>query len=595
MNGDPSEIELLVLAGRHKEAALALRRSAAAGTSVLEVFIWLGRIAENRGRLEQAENVFRKALDVKPASPLPRVELSRFLEKTGRSAEAYEVLKETVAQAEGKLNLLCDIILRGGFSEDAGKSLYALMEFNMYRRVFVERVIQNGENLDRIEAAMRAVLSVVPQPGARILLTEVLIARGRLKAAEEALIPAFGAGAEGAENSRIEALLELIALGRYAPAVERALLGCLARAGHSDKLVLEWPQIFSALMCARKYRAAFRLGEAMLDQLGGFQSPGQLMWPWWREIRRAVVEDRFIAEELRRIRAASKGGKFSRWFAYYRAILLGDSGCDEEAMAEYESIEDSGSPRYSWMSQSCILVKLGMLDFDGAIAISRRILRHAPSHWWVRCRMAEAYLAKGDKEQALREFERARKVGDATVRREVLTWNGEIFLWLGEYKKALEMLDEAVALGAQTFIYGWRGATLWKLGRRDEALADLDLAVELDPKDFEARAWRGEVYRVMGRHDESIRDLDHVIASAPDNLWAYFNRALIRDGKGLAADFSAIPREVTAFIGGELGLPRGSSFGPAEMRKILTAGLEMAKGIRRSESYVRRIWMAGRS
>lgn len=592
MNGDPAEIELLLLNGRYKEAAQVLRRSAAVGAPVFESFIWLGRIEENRGRLEQAEGAFRKALSVAPASPLPRVELSRFLEKTGRSAEACELLKETAERSAGELNRLLAKKTRGGFSGDAGKNLCELMEFSMFRRVFMDILIEKGEDLDLIEAATRAALGAVPrQPGARTLLAEVLIARGRLLDAEKTIIPAFEEGATGMGDSRIELLLGLIDRGRYAPAAERALLSCLARAENSEKLVLEWPQIFSALMCARKYQAAFRLGEAMLDKIGGFKSPGHLMWPWWRKIRRAVAEDRFIAEELRRIRAAGKGGKLSRWFAYYRAILLADSARDAEAMAEYESIDGAGSPRYSWMSQSVILAKLGMLDFDGAIAISRRILDHGPSHWWVRCRMAEAYLARGDREQGLLEFERARKTGDESVRREVLTWNGEIFLWLGEYEKALEMFDEAVALEAKTFVYGWRGAALWKLGRREEALLDLNRAVELDPKDFEARIWRGEVYRVMDRHDESMRDIDHVIASAPRNFWAYFNRALIGDAKGLADDFSSIPGEVTAFIGGKLGLPRGSVFGSSEMRKILTAGLEMAKGIRRSESYVQRIWM----
>ena len=225
MNGDSTEIEFLVLTGRFKEAAQALRRSAAVGAPAFESFIWLGRIEENRGRLEQAEDAFRKALSVAPASPLPRVELSRFLEKTGRSAEACELLWETAEGSAGELNRLLAKRLRGGFSGDAGKNLYALMKFSMFRRVFVDILIEKGEDIDLIEAATRADLGAVPRhPGARILLAEVLIARGRLQDAEETIVPAFGAGATGMGDSRIELLLGLIERGRYGPAAERALL-----------------------------------------------------------------------------------------------------------------------------------------------------------------------------------------------------------------------------------------------------------------------------------------------------------------------------------------------------------------------------------
>lgn len=590
-----SEVEKMVRARRFKEAAGAMKLSARAGAQPWETFIWLGRIEESRGRLDEAELSFRRALKANPASPHPRVELSRLLEKAGKLEESQEVMREAAAQAAGELSLLSDDALQDAYAGSAGERLYSLMEFNLYRRVFLESVIGDGKGLERVEAAMRGALNSGPQAGARTLLAEVLIARGRLKEAEEELSEAFRPAATGAETSRLEVLFKLIGRGRCGRVLEGALLDCVSRSEADSKLALEWPQVFSALMCERKYRSAFRLGEAVLDRFGRFESPGLLLWPWWRKIRRAVTEDRFLVRELSRMRAAAKSGGFPHWFAYYRAVLLSDIGRNREAMAEYKHIRVLNAERYSWMFQSFVLVKLGLRDFAGAVAICRTVLKRAPSHWWVRCRLAEALLAQGRTKEALREFARARAgTSGPSERREVLTWHGEALLWLGEYDAALTLLDEAVALGARTFVHGWRGAVHLKRGDYERALADLDRAVALDPKDLEARCWRGEAYRLMGRHADSVRDLDVVIQVAPSDFWARFNRALVRDAlgdeAGMLADASAIPPHVTDFLRGRLGLAPAGPLNPVEARRLLTSGLELSRGVRRWEVHVQPIW-----
>ncbi len=513
--GPFSEVEALLRAGRVKEAASALKLSAAAGAAPWEMLLWMGRIEEKSGRLARAEQTYRKAMD---ADPKAAPELSRLLEET---------------------------------------------KFVEYRRALLAEALRTGDGLERLEAAVRGSLSgVAPAPGASTLLVEML--------------------------------LQLIEGGRYAPEMERALLDGVARAGAGDKLSTEWPQIFSALMCVRRYPQAFRLGEAILDKFGRFESPGQLMWPWWRMIRRAVAEDRFVALELGRMRAAGRSGEFPHWYAYYRAILLSDLGRNGAAMAEYAKLKPLDSERYSWMCQSFVLVKLGDMDFPGAIAISRDILSRAPSHWWVRCRMAEAYMAGGDVPRGLREFEEAERTCGPGLKGEVLTWHGEVLLWLGDYARALEKLDAAVALGGKTFVFGWRGAARLKLGDREGALADLDRAVDLDPKDFEARVWRAEALRLAGRGAEALRDVEHVIGGGPKNFWAHLNRALLRDAsgdaRGMAEDFAEAPEALLALVAKRLKIKKGRP-SRAQMRTILTAGLEWAKGVRRWENFVQPIWM----
>ncbi|MDD5305167.1 MAG: hypothetical protein PHS14_18870, partial [Elusimicrobia bacterium] len=214
----------------------------------------------------------------------------------------------------------------------------------------------------------------------------------------------------------------------------------------------------------------------------------------------------------------------------------------------------------------------------------------------VRCRMAEAYMAGGDVDTGLREFAEAERTCGPGLVGEVLTWHAEVLLWLGEYGRALEKLDAAVGLGAKTFVFGWRGAARFKSGDCAKALEDLDRAVELDCKDFEARGWRAETYRVMGRHAEALEDIKYVIRHGPRNYWTYMNRALLRDAlgdePGMAADLAQAPPEMLSFLKKKLNIgDKKDRLTRAQMRKILTSGLDWAKGIRRWEKYVQPIWM----
>lgn len=576
-----AEVGPLLRDGRYKEAALHLRGLARAGAPRWETHVWLGRIEEDLGRLGGAERAFRAAADAAPGAPQPLVELARLLQKAGRLEEALEVLRPAAAAACAELSRLSRGPGEGLRAAAAG--LYELMEFNLYRRVFVAEA-------RRDPAVLRAVARALPRAGARTLLAELLVAQGRLEAAQQALAACFAPGASGTETSRVEVLFELVDRGAYGRRLERAVLSCLSRSGAGDKLVLEWPRIFAALMGAARYACAFRLAEAVLDKKGAFGSPQHLMWPWFRKTARAVAEEDFIRSELGRLRAAARAGLYPHWFAYYRATLWSALGIhNAEALAELPRLRALDAKRYSWMLQAFVLVQLRTLDFRGARQTCLRILKAAPSHWWVRCRLAEAYLGLRQPARALREFETAARAPDPLVKREVLTWHGEVLLWLGEYAAGLSKLDEAVGMGARTFVHGWRGAARFLCGDARGALEDLDFAVGRDPKDFEALAWRGEALRALGRAAEARRDLDAVIAGAPDLFWARVNRGLL-DAGTLEADFAALPPQIAAFLRREARLPAQGPLEAEQMRRALRLALERAKGNRRWELCEQALW-----
>ncbi|MCR4296567.1 MAG: tetratricopeptide repeat protein [Elusimicrobia bacterium] len=424
-----------------------------------------------------------------------------------------------------------------------------------------------------------------------------LESRGRPKEAEPHLLRAMELGWPRDEGETALARLRekssvpaLIADQRFEEAARSLMSAEPGAPEGGDDLC---PKVFSALLCARKYREAFILADAMLGKSSQIPLAHKSLWPWWSALssRGSDAKSKFCVRELERLREAGAGGEFAGWFAYCRGVLLLNLNRNAEAMAEYERVKRLCPPRYSLLHYPFVLCLLGTGDFKGTIEAFQALLDKAPEYWWFRCRLGEAYMAGGDVARGLEEFARAENEVELYARQSILTWHGAALLWAGQYRRAVAKLDEAAGLGAGLWVNCWRGAAYLKLGRRRRALADLDAAIAADPQDLEAHLWRGEAHRLLGRSAEALRDLDRAIALDADYTWGYFNRALARgaagDEKGLAADFAMIPDCVVA----ALRAPRAGAPGPKEMRAILEKGLERAGGIRRPEHFFNSIWM----
>jgi len=64
-----------------------------------------------------------------------------------------------------------------------------------------------------------------------------------------------------------------------------------------------------------------------------------------------------------------------------------------------------------------------------------------------------------------------------------------------------------------------RGRAYDKLGSQENALADLDHAVQLDPQHWTAYSNRGWVYEQQGRLDLAGADYEHALTLSPDDEW----------------------------------------------------------------------------
>lgn len=459
------------------------------------------------------------------------------------------------------------------------------------------------EKKGRLEAAERSYRRALALNGGfgslERELARFLEARGRTREAESRLLRALELGWPREEGERTLARLRekrsaraLAAAGRFDEAA-----AALAEAPATEEGDALAPAVFSALLCARAYEAAFRFAEAMLRKSPQAPLCHKALWPWWHgaSSRGSAEKDAFCAAELERVRRASATGRRGGWFAYLRGVLLLNLNRNAEAMAEYALVRRLRAPRYALLRYPFVLCRLGMCDFAGAISEFRALLADAPGCWWFRCRMGEALMAAGEAAKGLAEFERAAREAPPADRPAVAAWHGGALLWAGEYRASLAKLDEALALGADLWVRCWRGGALLMLGRPARALADLDLALERDPQDLEAHLWRGEACRVLGRTGEALRALDRAVALDSSYAWAYFNRALARDdagdAKGMAADCARIPADLLAAVRGPVRPGKGGAPGRAATRALLEEGLRRAKGVRRPEHFLNSIWM----
>jgi tetratricopeptide (TPR) repeat protein len=77
-----------------------------------------------------------------------------------------------------------------------------------------------------------------------------------------------------------------------------------------------------------------------------------------------------------------------------------------------------------------------------------------------------------------------------------------------------------------------RGSAYRQLARYDEALADLNRAIEQQADSAKVLAARGQTYRLMGRYEEALSDLEHAVELDHTQDWTRYQYALALHASG---------------------------------------------------------------
>ena len=98
----------------------------------------------------------------------------------------------------------------------------------------------------------------------------------------------------------------------------------------------------------------------------------------------------------------------------------------------------------------------------------------------------------------------------------------------GRFEEAIAEYDEAIRLNPQNGqAYDNRGGSYFILGQHQRAIADYDEAIRLDPQNPNAYNNRGAVYFDLGQHQPAIQYYDEAIRLDPQLADAYYNRGLV--------------------------------------------------------------------
>lgn len=153
--------------------------------------------------------------------------------------------------------------------------------------------------------------------------------------------------------------------------------------------------------------------------------------------------------------------------------------------------------------------------------------------------LGELYLDDGQYQRAMESLEvyTAYETEDALA----LAQLGQAYYELGDYESAVEAIDKATALnrtGLRRF-YIFRGLSHLELGSADEAVRDLEAAVDVDKDSFDANFWLMRGYYAQGKFGSAFLQVDAlrpIVETDEERALMYYWRALIQEQRGEARD-----------------------------------------------------------
>ena len=247
-----------------------------------------------------------------------------------------------------------------------------------------------------------------------------------------------------------------------------------------------------------------------------------------------------------------------------RAKALNQKGDLEGALEELRAAEALGKGGYAWAWRGVVLRKAGRLP--EALEALRKASALQPTNAWVLALRGETRRMLGDADGGLADLREAMRFDihascaydflgaePSPVRRDaslawVFAWRGGIHRGAGRLEQAGADLNRAVALDPEAFwIRAWRGEL--RLHEEDAAgaLKDLGEALKIHPRYPEALLWKGQALLKTGAAARARREFSSALALEPGNVWAMIGQAACLERLGKAAkarDVLARAREI---------------------------------------------------
>jgi tetratricopeptide (TPR) repeat protein len=126
----------------------------------------------------------------------------------------------------------------------------------------------------------------------------------------------------------------------------------------------------------------------------------------------------------------------------------------------------------------------------------------------------------------------AQSTQDAGTRTTMLAQAGQAWVMQGELSRAYAAQTTALGLVPQKTkqhadVLMDRASTLAEAGKYDDAIKDLNAAIDINPDNSDAFAFRASAYRYRGSLEQALADAERAVAANPSNLNALLERGNI--------------------------------------------------------------------
>ena len=234
-----------------------------------------------------------------------------------------------------------------------------------------------------------------------------------------------------------------------------------------------------------------------------------------------------------------------------RALCRMRMGLFDKAIADYrEALRLEPEARGLWHN---LALCYGHTDrLDEALGVLDTLRRIAPSYTPALVMRAQVHVQQKDTAAAMRDIGECLAVDKYDP--DVYSMRAILYLQQGRYAEAEEDLSYSIRLHPSSDCYVNRALARANQANLRGAMADYDLAIELNPNSFLGHFNRGLLRAQVGDDNRAIDDFDFVIEQEPDNYIALFNRGLLRaqvgDNEGAETDFTSVLNQFPNFLYG---------------------------------------------
>jgi tetratricopeptide (TPR) repeat protein/S1-C subfamily serine protease len=176
------------------------------------------------------------------------------------------------------------------------------------------------------------------------------------------------------------------------------------------------------------------------------------------------------------------------------------------------------------------LVLMGIDNFQALTAISTAILavpvNERIKHYYLWKQQSIVYRNLGKYDDALRSIEEALRL----EQNDLILLNQKALLLYDkkQYKGAIAIYDAMIGNQPELYIYINRGNAKSALGQKQEAIADYDLAISINPNYVDCYVNRGTVKFQLKQKQAAIADFDRAIEIDPNDAEIFTKRARVK-------------------------------------------------------------------